>query len=165
MPRTFRGRSGRPNDYDWSLSFIAQTQVVAAGVAQFSLFQADKAETLMRIRGSVSAQLDLGGSTASDACTIGFGLIVGSRGSTIGASPLTDGNANWLWFTAFTLAAEYPVAVGSNQLLQQHRVEVDNKAMRKLREDEDIFLIVENQDANGAPVVLVNGVFRALTVA
>ncbi len=158
-----RGRSGRRTDYDWEGAIIAQTSLNAATVVEFSLFVADSAETLVRMRGEVTAHLDQTGSTAADAATIGFGLIVAPTGATVAVSPVTDPGANWLWHTFITLATEFAVASGNNEILAAARVEIDNKAMRRLREDETVFLVVENSSLNGAPVVAVNGAFRGLT--
>ena len=158
-----RARSGRPTDYDWEGALIAQTSLVAAAIVEFELFQSDTAETLMRVRGEVTAHLDQGGSTAGDACTVGFGLIRAPTGATVAVSPLSQPGANWLWHSFMNLANEFVVASGNNEELMQARIQIDNKAMRKLREDESIFLVIENVDNVGAPVVLVNGAFRVLT--
>ena len=162
MPRP-RSRQGRPTDYDWEGSFIAQTSLVDAAVVEFELFLSDTAETLMRFRGNVTAHLDQGGSTAGDACVVGFGLIRAPLGATVAVSPISQPGANWLWVAYANLATEFAVASGNNELLNQQRIEIDNKAMRKLREDESIFLVIENLGLTGAPVVLVTGSFRGLT--
>ena len=156
-------RTGRRTDYDWEGATIAQTSLNAGVVAEFALFAADSAETLMRMRGQVTALLDQTGAAAADAAIVGFGLIVAPTGATVAVSPVTEPGANWLWHTFIVLAAEFAVASGNNELVSQARVDIDNKAMRKLREDETVFLVVENSNINGSPVVSVNGAFRGLT--
>ena len=162
MPRP-RGRAGRRTDYDWEGAFIAQTSLNSGVSAQFAIGVADSAETLMRVRGTVAAILDQTGTTAADAAIVGFGLMVASTGATLAVAPVTEPGANWLWHTFILLATEFALAAGNNELLNQARVEIDNKAMRKLREDETLFLVVENTNINGSPIVSVNGAFRILT--
>ncbi len=162
MPRP-RGRRGRPTDYDWEGAFIAQTTVVAGASAQFVIGTSDTAETLMRVRGIVSAHLDQGGSTVADSCVIAFGLIVGSTGAVLAIDPVVEPGANWLWHSFMLLNNEFVVSATNPERHWQQRLEIDNKAMRKLREDEQLFLIVANADVNGAPVAIVNGAFRVLT--
>ena len=162
MGRSSRGGSAA-KQYDWEAAFIAQT-VLAAGVsAQFTLFSADAAETLVRMRGMVTVTLDASGNAAGDMCIVGFGLIVVSAGATVAVSPVTDGNANWFWHTMIPLASEVLVdVVDSAQILASAREVIDNKAMRRLREVEDVVLVVENADVTGAPPAVVGGAFCGL---
>ncbi len=158
-----RGQKKR-NYYDWEGATIAQTALAAAAAVQFALFVGDKAETLVRLRGEWLAQLAIGGSAANDGCVVGFGCIVGSTGAVVGVSPLTDPGANWFWHEMITLHTTGVVGAASVTGDLSGRVgKIDNKAMRKIREDESIFLVVENTSLIGAPGIIVQGAFRALT--
>jgi len=156
-------RSGRGRArYDWALSVITSLTHFTPAATQAVAFIATTAETLVRIRGEVLVWLDLTGSVAGDSVNVAYGLIVAPRGSTVGSSPITDGNANWLGFGVATLAAE--TAVGNVGAPTEYvRMIIDLKSMRKLREDEDIFVVYETADVIGAPVVNFVGSFRALS--
>ncbi len=162
MPRGRSGRTGRPNDYDWEFASTFATTLAAGAIAEASLFASDTAETLMRVRGKVLTWLDAGGSAIGDTCVVGMGLIVAPTGATVAVSPITEGGANWLWVDYSVLGTE--VAVGSvGSPAESERIVVDNKAMRRLREDESIFFVIENQDVVGAPGINMTGAFRGLT--
>ena len=161
-----RTAAGRKNDYDWEGVQTTSLNLASAVVTQAEIFLADQAETLVRMRGLLIAGLSLSGSQAGDACVIGLGLIVGSAGSTQDVNPIDEAGANWLWHIFVCLQTEGIVGGisehGSEELTSEC-VLIDNKAMRKLREDESIFFIVANSNISGSPVVNVLGAFRALT--
>ena len=160
MPRRTQARVQK--QYDWEAAFIAQSALASGTAVQFNMFTADAAETLVRTRGEVDVMLDVIGSAAGDACVVGVGLIVISAGAVLAISPVIDGNANWLWHGLTVLSSEYAVADGSNNM-NTKRFTVDNKAMRKLREAEQIALVFENVNLNGVPGVVVDGALRVLS--
>ena len=162
MARQTRSR-GRRADYDWEGAFIASTALNAGAAVQFELFLSDSAETLVRVRGMVAAWLRDSAPAAGDQCVVSWGLMVAPTGSTIAVTPGTDPGANWFWHQFQLLSSEFAVAATYNDLLASQRDVVDNKAMRRLREDEAVFLVVENSDATGAPVVTLSAALRVLT--
>jgi len=112
------------------------------------------------------AGLDGSGSTAGDAAAVAAGLIIAPTPATVGVDPITEPGANWLWHSYFLLQTEGIVGGvsehGTEQLTAQREI-VDNKAMRKIREDESLFLVVSNQNLVGSPAVNVSSAFRVLT--
>ena len=155
---------GRKNDYDWEGVTTLSLALAASGVTTAVVFLADQSETLVRMRGEVLVWLDASGSAQGDACVVACGLIVASLGSTQAVDPINEGGANWLWHSFFTLATESAIANAVTAPdSASRRLIIDNKAMRKLREDEEIQFIVANQDIAGAPVVNVVAGLRALT--
>ena len=119
----------------------------------------------MRARGWVFFQLAESGSASGDAAQLAAGLIVAPTGATVAVSPLTEAGANWFWHTYCLLHTQGIVGGVSEHGdgLTTQRIEIDNKAMRKLREDESIYLVMENQNLVGSPGVNVGGALRVLT--
>ena len=160
--RSFGGEKKR-NYYDWEGATLALTTLAAAAVVEFSLFVGDKSETFVRLRGQVLAQLDASGSTAGDACVIAAGIMVAPTGATLAVDPINEPGANWMWHQYLTLQTEGIVGgVAEQGDLSGQVVMVDNKAMRKIREDESVFLVVANQNLVGGPSVKFTGAFRML---
>ncbi len=120
---------------------------------QFEIGISDTAETLMRVRGDVIHALDSAGQTIGDVLVVAWGLIRSASGSSdVGVSPLTEGGAPWLAFGTATLinsggTLDQLGAAGGSMV----RWDVDSKSMRKLRENESIYLIVETISIVGAP--------------
>ncbi len=151
------------NYYDWEGTFLALTTLTSGVIAEFVLFTGDKAETLVRIRGWTLAQLAVSGSAAGDAAVVGFGIIIAPAGASVAVSSLTEPGANWWYHEQVILQTQGAVGgVSVNGDLSGQRTLIDNKAMRKLREDENIFLVVENVNLVGAPGVQVSATIRAL---
>ena len=163
MARNSRG--GRPNDYDWELSRGTSLAQAAGTIITFEAFLSDTVETLMRMRGDVTVSLDASGSGAGDVMVGAWGLIRSASGSSdVGVSPLTEGGAAWLAYGVVTLLRDVLVAGdGLIQTLAGKRWDVDSKAMRKLRENESVYMIYETVDVLGAPVSNFSFALRGLT--
>ena len=158
-------RGNRPN-YDWEGVSTTALSLVSAGTTQAEIGIADSAETLVRVRGEFCGFLKESGSTSGDACTVAAGLIVAPTGATVAVDPVTEPGANWLWHSWNVLATEGIIGGVSEHgagLLTAFRVPIDNKAMRKLREDESVFFVVTNQNINGSPLISVIATLRLLT--
>ncbi len=162
-----RRSSGRPNDYDWELSRMTSLATPVGTISQTEMFLSDTAETLVRVRGEVVVWLDATGSTIGDMMQFAWGLLRAPSGSSdVGVSPLTEGGANWLAYGLASIGTE--VALGNLAaapgLGAAMRIfHVDSKSMRKLREDESVYFILETADITGAPTVNVGAMFRVLT--
>ncbi len=157
-------RSGRPNDYDWELSRGTSLALAATVIVQFEAFASDTAETLMRLRGEVLVFLDGASSPAvGDLMVFAWGVIRSASGSTdVGVSPLTEGGANFLAYGTGHLGTEATAQLG-NEGLSMVRFDVDSKAMRKLRENESLYVVFESVDIAGAPVWNAGFSLRGLT--
>jgi len=157
-------RAGRPNDYDWELSRGISENLAVTQIVQFEAFFAGTAETLVRVRGEVAAGLDSVGSAAGDGMQFAWGLIRGASGSSdVGVSPITEGGANWLAYGICTLFTNVAVGTVGGSVQEAKRFEVDSKAMRKMRENESLYLVWETVNITGAPAINAYFTLRALT--
>jgi len=166
MPRFAARRAGPRHNYDWEGATTTSIALASGGVTQALLFTSDTSETLVRVRGMFLAELTFAASAAGDMAIVAAGLIVASTpGTTVGVDPITEPGANWLWHQFLLLSTRGVIGAvaDSGQQATSQTVLVDNKAMRKLREDEAIFFIVANQNAVGNPTVDVTAAFRVLT--
>ena len=146
-----RQRVGRPNDYDWELARGTSLSLAASVIVQFEAFASDTAETLMRLRGEVLVWMDPAGLAIGDLMTVAWGVIRSASGSTdVGVSPITEGGANWLAYGVVHLGVEELTQVGVEGLAMM-RFEVDSKSMRKLRENESLYVVFQGVDIAGAP--------------
>ena len=162
-----RGRGavsrGRPNDYDWELARGTDLGRASGAIVQFEAFASDTAETLMRLRGDVMIALNSGTDAVGDCLVVAWGVVRSASGSAdVGVSPITEGGANWLAYGVATLFTEDAVNVGVTGTPMK-RWDVDSKAMRKLRENESLYVIFESADVVGAPVADYTFVLRGLT--
>jgi len=168
MARRFTGvrRAGPRHNYDWEGATTNSIGLASGSVTSALLFTSDSSETLVRVRGVVNVDLTFAASAAGDIAVVACGLIVhSSPGTTVGVDPITEAGADWLWHQFFIVSTRGVIGAvaDSGQQATNQRVIVDNKAMRKLREDQAISFIVANQDGVGAPTVDVTGAFRVLT--
>ena len=151
-----RRRSGRRADYRWTFGTHSFTGLAAGGNTAGTIVTAgNTSQTLMRVRGSFLAWLDATGSAAADTVIVAAGLLVQQGGAASTSLPITDGDAPWLWHASFTLATEiaFPTGGDGQPGILWVREEVDNKAMRVVRPDQEIELVVETLDVVGAPVI------------
>ena len=141
-------------------TFAAQ----AAGTVATTLFVAQHLpETLMRIRGEVCTYLD-GLTAPGKQVDIGIGIIQvpEGTGTTVLWSPITDGDAPWIWVDYACIGYEEYVTdvIDAPGLFVSRRV-IDNKSMRKLRNTE-VQVVLENATGIGAGAVNLVGNLRML---
>ena len=158
-----RRSRGRPNDYDWELSTGSDPNRAIGTIVQFEAFTSDTAETLVRLRGDIVFALSNSGTpTAGDVALVAWGVVRSASGSSdVGISPITEGGANFLAYGVATL-----FNIGGTPSGEQSdfmRWSVDSKAMRKLRENESLYVIFESADITGAPVTDASFALRGLT--
>ena len=162
--RTFTQRA-KPVNRHWTgfgqgfLAFSAGTNAALVNMAIHGR------ETLLRIRGELSAWMDTT-SVPPLAVQIGIGLILvpEGTGSTVLWSPLTDIDAPWFWYETFLLAYEEMVTdVVDVPGMTSFRKTIDSKAMRIVRPDVELQLVVENVTLAGAAAVNVHAGGRILS--
>ncbi len=159
-------RSGHAKKIDtvhWTYgSFDAQA--LAAGTVAVLLSAAQHLpETLLRLRGEWVAYLD-GASTPPKLCAIGCGIIQvpEGTGTTVLWSPITDGDAPWIWVDYAMIGHEENVVdVVDVPMLTGVRRVIDSKAMRRLRNTE-LQVVMENATVGGSTTVNVAGQVRQL---
>ena len=165
-----RGRSGALHNKEWTAVCIdgVAMDIAIGNVEAFSLFVADEAETLLRTRGQILAHFDPGAINESATIAVGIG-VVSARAVAAGTAflprPATEGSYPWLWH-GWLLVSSFGVAltdVAASPAMVD-RLEVDSKAMRKLKETEVlalVFEVCESTDITG--VVRLRAGFRVLT--
>ncbi len=149
MPRR---RSGKKIDFvHWTVG-RAQAGGLTAGTAAVLVFAAlHEPETLLRMRGTYLVYADQNqapGVSADMAC--GLILVPEGTGTTVLWSPITDGDAPWIWWNSTGIGYEEMVTdvvdVGG---LTSYREVIDNKAMRISR-NQELQCVFENVTVGGA---------------
>ncbi len=143
-------------------SFVMSS--LGAGTAAINVLAAQHLpETLLRIRGEWTAFLEgtqAGG--AGIAFSAGLILVPEGTGTTVLWSPITDGDAPWIWWDTFHLSyEEYVVDVIADFGGQHGRRVIDSKAMRKSRNMELQF-VAENATVLSAASANAMGSVRVL---
>ena len=150
----------------WTVTNPVESVLVGAGTVGINLAPAQHLpETLLRLRGGLSIGL-AGGLTAGSGLEVGVGIILVPEGTstTVLWSPLTDGDAPWIWWGSYSLEYnEYVADVIARQITPEVRVVVDSKAMRKIRNTE-LQMVIERVAITGLTAVnaSVLGRFRVL---
>ncbi len=160
ISRAFSTRKRRA--YDWEGVTTTSLGLPAANATEAVIFTGDRAETIQRVRGEVTAWLDAAGSAATDNCVVGVGLIVVPITGTAGVSSITQPGADWLWYSVVPLDAAGATVVDNASIASVARVEVDSKAMRRWGSENGLALVGELSTGDFAAVTLTGGV-RILT--
>ncbi len=108
--------------------------------------------TLLRLRGEVLGFLD-GTQAPGVLVQVSWGIIKVPEGSaaTTRYNPVADANAPWLAYGVMTLGyEEYVTDVVDSPIIAAARVVVDNKAMRRIRPDEELQFSIENSTVGSA---------------
>jgi len=83
--------------------------------------------------------------------TAGVLLVPSQSGSTVTSDPFNEAEQNWIWYTTFMLGYEEMVTdVIAVQGALFKRVEIDNKAMRRMRAGEELQFVVHNSTIGSA---------------
>ncbi len=129
----------------------------SAGIIAQNVFSAQHLpETLLRMRGEWVGFLD-----AVQAPSVLVGMAIGliqvpeGTGATVLWSPITDGDAPWIWYDVSVLGHEEFATDVSDLGLGLVRRVIDSKAMRKLRNTE-IQVVIEQATISGASASGIN---------
>ena len=136
----------------------------AGASAQVMVTAAEQKDTIMRIRGELVAYMD-GALGPGKLFRAGIGAIVMPEGqsTTVVSGPLDDESAPWLFYESFTLGyEEYVTDVIDCPGLTSFRKTIDVKAMRILRPDQELQLVVENETLLSGAAMNLNFTFRIL---
>jgi len=147
----------------WTYGSIDNVARSAGTTGQTVLPAQHLPETLMRIRGEWIAYADgvqaPGGQVAIG---VGLALVPEGTGTTVLWSPITDGDAPWIWVDYAMIGYEEAVTdVIDMPVISAVRRVIDSKAMRKVRNTELQF-VVENATSLTAMTVNVAGNVRVL---
>ncbi len=145
MPNRTRGQFQKKiQNVHWTYG-SADSLAQAAGSVGITVFSAQHLpETLLRLRGEVLCYVD--GLQAPDGLqAVGVGLILVPEGTgtgVAGATPITDGDAPWIWVEYFCLGYEEMVTDAIDiPGITAARLKIDNKAMRIIRNKEMQFVV------------------------
>ena len=122
-------------------------------------------ETHLRFRGEWVANM-VGAAATQAGMSIAAGLILVPEGTdtTVLWSPITDGDAPWIWWDTFGLAyTEQVTDVAYSVMTSSARRVIDSKAMRKVRNTE-VQCVVELAAPTGLNAINANifGAIRSL---
>ncbi len=141
----------------WVEAAVTATQTA---LASFQKAEGDGPETLLRSRGNVlvTAIPDAG----ADNGVVGLGIVVANNPAiTVGGvslpGPLTDQGADWLWHFMVPLSAQGATAEAVNNIGTVMRVEIDSKAMRRVKDDQGLVLMAETTTALFPTVTVIGG--------
>jgi len=152
MARRRTGFQKKIDTVHWTYgSFATGSLGTGSIVGELVLAAQHLPETLLRIRGEWAARLEgLQPSSVGASVSAGLILVPEGTGATVLWSPITDGDAPWIWWDTFNLMYEEYVsdATWSSQTSDGRRV-IDSKAMRKVRNTE-LQAVVENAPIPGS---------------
>ena len=144
-----------------ALAFVGSSTGV---LASFSL---NDPATVLRILGEVVVfpGVAVGGYSDADEARMSVGIgIVSSDAAAVGSSAMPDPGGEpefdwlWWWSTVWAIPDVDSTVVGLNQI----RIPVHSKAMRKMKPASTIVVVAEYEDLQGAPPLDVRGGFRIL---
>ena len=159
-----RARTRKIDNVFWGL---AQGSSLALGVGSagfLAVAAGTQAATLLRIRGEVLVYLD-GVQAPGTLVLITMGLLVVPEGqaTTVLSDPFNDDNAPWLWYGIAYLGYEEAVPdVVDLPLISASRIVIDNKAMRRIRPDQEVQFVTTNTTLGTASSVNVAFAGRVL---
>ncbi len=151
MARSRGGRSGgRRADLRWTYGSSHYSGTTSSAFLTL-ISGSNFSQTLMRSRGQLLCSID--GPAVNDTIDVGIGFLLAQAGLTgIASTPLTDGDAPFFWFHAFTLHSQ--TSTQSEVLgTQVYRTEIDSKAMRVVRPDQAVYSVIEVLQVVGTPAV------------
>ncbi len=155
-----RGRTGRKTDYTWNGTTFGNS-IGAATSTLLSVAVVGGAGTVMRTRGAIVASID--GEVDGDKVAVMLGIKTASddqvaAGATAFATPSADMDADWLWHGGIMLQSQ----AASNEHQAVGRLEIDSKAMRRVKQNQQVVLIVTPVSLAGTPSIDVTGYVRIL---
>ena len=123
--------------------------------------------TLVRIRGSILCTM-LSAAAVPNAVFLTLGIKLATATAVAASSfelPGTDIGSDWIWWQKVPLVLITGGSVASpngDGLTSNVRVDVDSKAMRKVKQNEVLILVAENQVSESTGTVGVDGGVRVL---
>ncbi len=162
MARRRTGFQKKIDTVHWTLLQEGAVALSAGTVAFNALAAQHLPETLLRIRGEWACAFNGAPADASGIVVAG-GLIQvpEGTGTTVLWSPVTDGDAPWIWWDAMALIMQ---EIGTDNMhstmVASGRRVVDSKAMRKIRNTELQF-VVENVKITGLTAAPADAIITA----
>ena len=141
------------------LIFTAPSSGTIAGQTLYTVGDQEDAPTVLRLRGSLL--FTMVGPTTGDDIVVGVGVRVAQKGQVIsaGIGPITEPEGDWQYWYSVPLSA---IASNAEDTTRAFRLEVDSKAMRKMKPGELLQLVFQNATVGGASDAQVSGQLRWL---
>ena len=159
MARGRRGSRGGSKKIDYTRWEGVQESALALGVGTVAInliAAASDPQTILRTRLNLLGFMDgTGGPGQLAIIGVGFILVPQGQGTTVIWSPLSDPNAPWFLYAAFSLGFEEQVTDVVETPISAYREVIDSKAMRIQRSDVEVQMVVENATAGNAANVNV----------
>ena len=156
MARKRTGFQKKIDHVAWEGFAISMGAVAAGTQALTFLTQTlERPVTVMRIRGQILGYID-GASAPPKGANMSLGVIKVPEGTstTVVYNPVADDRASWMMYETFFLGYEEMVTdVIDVPGLTSYRKEIDVKAMRIVRPDEELQFVIENTTFDGAAAV------------
>ena len=154
-------RSGRKTDYTW-IGKCASFALASGAAAINSITAVGAPFTVMRIRGQVLGSID--GAVDNDKVCVACGIIVATADAVAAGvaslpSPEADTGAEWIWHGYLLMQAQ---GTSTDQKALAHRLEVDSKAMRKMKALQELVFVVDSLALAGTPATDVTFGVRVL---
>ena len=147
---------GRRTDYAWNGGTVLLNNITTSTLIA-SMVVVNQSSTLMRVHGEIMFRLATS-AAALGSKILGCGLIAASddqfaAGASAFPNPITDMDAAWLWH-GFGLVGAVSTTLASNfSDAMVARLTIDSKAMRKVRANQQIILVVDPEDLVGTETV------------
>ncbi len=153
----FSGRRGRTIDFK-SWSAIPSVTITTTGAATLSGAGLSFAipATILRMRGEILFYLDGAADTSRQVIAAAIGLIstdAFTLGSTAFPDPLADVGFPWLWYSAVSLSNDLDSVGDVIDAAVAVRLQVDSKAMRKVKPDETLVVVFQTSTAITTTVI------------
>jgi len=163
MAREFRGGARRMQKTWTGITFnetaVGTTQAIMGAIS----IAASTAQTVLRMRGVVLIKGTPDALADDDTVGLGIGIFSTDAVAVGGVSlpePLGDANTDWLWHQYVPLLAGQAALLGQD-IGSIVRVEIDSKAMRRMKANQSLVLMAIRSPGNYAACVL-NGGLRVL---
>ncbi len=162
-------RAKRPTFWEgtnFNMSITTGASVVSTLITEATLEQSP-VPTLVRIRGSCLLNIISSAAVPSSTLVV-MGIKLASSAAVAGAAvevPFTQIGSDWIWWKAIPLVLLTGGSVASpngDGLNSNTRVEIDSKAMRKVKLNELLVFVVENVVSESTTTVGVDGAVRVL---
>jgi len=157
--------TGRRADYIWNGVSSSLTVTSGSSGIQDVSGAFGQSGTIVRIRGNILASLD--SPTINEKTAVAMGIIRTTEeqlavGITAIPNPQADLDADWQWHGFLPLQAVVDVTSGAGSQENVGRLVIDSKAMRKVRQGENLTFVVDNTAISGTPEIDVTFGIRIL---
>ena len=158
MPRARTFRQGPQRSFIWS-DILVDSFVVGLGSAKVAGTATGlivSGVTLIRTRGHLNVHFDP--ASIGDVIQVAVGLGIYSSdafavGSTALPGPITDADYDWIWHNVMTMGPAFSATETGVDILSNKWVEVDSKAMRKLKPNQTVGWMLEALVLSGGGTV------------